>query len=531
MARFLPPPGRGPASFTALQIARCGALGHAGVPSPPSPASSSVSPARAPPEDAGSPWPSRSPAISRVPTLSIAPAGSSPPMSPCIRSTPTRCLSSISTRSWRSSAPRLPDTRYRRPQASRWPIQSPLRVGCPRAQPPPGPARARPRSPGARLPHGAQAGLSAGHARRFVIGTVNTDNKGSPVSSACSTRRPVEAVQGPGRRPVEPVRLSLDVGVQYGLWPRNSSRPVALLRLRRPRAGARRQLGGGPRCGPLPRSIPRAPPIGSTPRRVDRLVGGTFELGSIFKALTVAHGARTGQLRSRARLDVRQPLTVGRVHDQGPASAGPAAAGARCVPALLQRRCGTCCAGASAPSASARSWASLGLTEPMRAEAGPVADAAAPQALGADRDRDDRLWPRAVAGAAAVRCRHGGPRQWRRVGYAYSHCPIRRRGRRLRVVSRPPAPSCARSCASTSRTRTARPSCGGRRAIASAARLARPRCRAAAATRRGRHLLVRRRLPDGCAALRGDGDAVRASGPAKRVAITSRPASYPAFLK
>ena len=42
-----------------------------------------------------------------------------------------------------------------------------------------------------------------------------------------------------------------------------------------------------------------------------------------------------------------------------------------------------------------------------------------------------------------------------------------------------------------------------------------------------RHLLLRRRLPDGRAALRGAGDAVRAAGPATPAATTSRPASTP----
>ena len=46
------------------------------------------------------------------------------------------------------------------------------------------------------------------------------------------------------------------------------------------------------------------------PARLDRAVGAVYELGSIFKPLTVAAGIETGAILPTDRFDVRQPLTI-----------------------------------------------------------------------------------------------------------------------------------------------------------------------------------------------------------------------------
>src|SRR6185503_17310985 len=72
----------------------------------------------------------------------------------------------------------------------------------------------------------------------------------------------------------------------------------------------------------LPEADPSRPAEWLDQARVDKLTGGTFELGSIFKALTVAMALEAGIADLDKLYDVRQPLVSGAhvikdLHPQG----------------------------------------------------------------------------------------------------------------------------------------------------------------------------------------------------------------------
>ena len=136
-----------------------------------------------------------------------------------------------------------------------------------------------------------------------------------------------------------------------------------------------------------------------------RSAGGTFELGSIFKMLTVAMALdEEHRRRSRDLSTCASRCTSGRFTIKDLHPLRPAAVGARHLHPFVQRRRGDDRAGGgrAAPQAFLRrmrlfdadahgSWGRRG--------------AAGAEALGRDRNHDDRLRPRPGDGAAAVRRR------------------------------------------------------------------------------------------------------------------------------
>ena len=162
-------------------------------------------------------------------------------------------------------------------------------------------------------------GRLAGH----VIGTVNIDNKGvSGIEHYIDTAIGVEAVHGATRSDCAPLRLSLDMGVQHSL-------EDELQRAIR-RYGAESASGlvldvmTGEVLGSasLPGSDPARPSEAQDPERLDRVMGGTFELGSIFKTMTLAMAFDAGRASPATILDVTQPIVDGRFTIKDPHSAG-----------------------------------------------------------------------------------------------------------------------------------------------------------------------------------------------------------------
>jgi cell division protein FtsI (penicillin-binding protein 3) len=212
-------------------------------------------------------------------------------------------------------------------------------------------------------------GALAGH----MLGTVNTDNKGlAGIERMLDETGRVEAVHGPGRMSAAAVRMSLDIGVQHALaeeLKQASARYSASAA-----AGLVLDAGSGEVLGAvsLPEVDPARPADWLDPARADKLMGGTFELGSIFKTLTVAMALEAGTADLDKAYDVRQPLIVGPhvikdLYPQGrPLTvreiflhSSNVGAGMLALEAGVERQ---------------RAFlARLGLTEPMHTQAGPVA--------------------------------------------------------------------------------------------------------------------------------------------------------------
>lgn len=148
----------------------------------------------------------------------------------------------------------------------------------------------------------------AGH----VLGAVNVDNKGvSGMERYLDDSGSVEAVHGASLSERAPVRLSIDVGVQHSL---TEELQEATKRYKAEGAtGVVMDVNTGEvlAATSLPEPDPRLGSAADT-QQTDRVSGGTYELGSIFKMLTVAESLDEGVSTLDTIYDIRQPLVDGR---------------------------------------------------------------------------------------------------------------------------------------------------------------------------------------------------------------------------
>ena len=153
------------------------------------------------------------------------------------------------------------------------------------------------------------AGELAGH----VLGAVNVDNKGvAGIEKHIDDVIGVDAVHGAELSARAPVRLSLDIGVQHTL---EDELETAVRRYHTAgAAGIVLDIRSGEvvASASLPRIDPSRPAMGNDPTRLDKVSGGTYELGSVFKTITVAMALDEGTATTATVLDVREPLTAGR---------------------------------------------------------------------------------------------------------------------------------------------------------------------------------------------------------------------------
>jgi len=151
-------------------------------------------------------------------------------------------------------------------------------------------------------------GVLAGH----VIGTVNVDNKGlAGVERTLDEMSRVEPVQGAGRMEKAPLRLSLDIGVQHALT--EELKQARTLYGAPAAAGLIMDANTGEilAAASLPQIDPSRPAEWQDQALADRLFGGTYELGSVFKTLTIAMALEAGIADLDKVYDVTQPLTTG----------------------------------------------------------------------------------------------------------------------------------------------------------------------------------------------------------------------------
>jgi cell division protein FtsI (penicillin-binding protein 3) len=153
------------------------------------------------------------------------------------------------------------------------------------------------------------AGSLAGH----VLGSVNVDNKGTAgVEKYIDEAIGVDAVNSATLSTRAPVRLSIDVGVQHAL---EDELDTAVRRYKSEgAAGLVLDIKTGEivASASLPRIDPSRPSATIDAAHADKITGGTYELGSVFKALTLAMALDEGLATPSTILDVREPLQAGR---------------------------------------------------------------------------------------------------------------------------------------------------------------------------------------------------------------------------
>jgi cell division protein FtsI (penicillin-binding protein 3) len=152
-------------------------------------------------------------------------------------------------------------------------------------------------------------GTLAGH----VLGYVNIDNRGvSGIERYVDEAVGIEPVRDATLADRAPVRLSLDIGVQHSV---ESELAVAIDRYGAKGAAAivlDVTSGEVLASASLPEVDPAFPSTSLDNAKADKVAGSTFELGSVFKTVTLAMVIDQGLASVDSLVDATEPLTAGR---------------------------------------------------------------------------------------------------------------------------------------------------------------------------------------------------------------------------
>jgi len=218
-------------------------------------------------------------------------------------------------------------------------------------------------------------GRLAGH----VIGTVNVDNRGvAGIERHIDDAVGVEAVHAATLSADAAVRLSLDIGVEHSLEDELAS---AMRRYEaKGAAGLVMDVTTGEMlaAASLPGIDPSRPGESLERDRIDKISGGAYELGSVWKIVTLAMALDGGKTNLDAMIDVTQPLAAGRftITDTHPSSRPLSVAEVFIHSSNIGAALLALDAGAARQQSFLRE---LGLLAPMKTELGPVAAPIAPQ--------------------------------------------------------------------------------------------------------------------------------------------------------
>ncbi len=222
------------------------------------------------------------------------------------------------------------------------------------------------------------SGALLGH----VVGQVDPDNRGiAGIERHIDEAVGVEPVHGAVPSDAASVRLSIDLGVQHAV---SAELAAAAERYRASGAtglvmdAATGEIVAGASWPPVD---PHVAGSHLDPARPDRLQGGVYELGSIFKALTIAMALDDGLATLDKSYDVTKPLVFGRhqIRDLHPVG-GPLT-----VRDIFIRSSNVGASMIAMEAGNSRQLvflARMGLTEPVRTEVGPVAPPLLPQRWG-----------------------------------------------------------------------------------------------------------------------------------------------------
>jgi cell division protein FtsI (penicillin-binding protein 3) len=221
-------------------------------------------------------------------------------------------------------------------------------------------------------------GALAGH----VLGTVNVDNRGlAGIERMLDEKGLVDPTRGADRSSRPPVKLALDVGVQHAV-------AEELRRaLKEFGANAAAALVVDVRTGEvvavvsLPEVDPNHPLELLDTALLDKLLAGTFELGSVYKIITIALALELGLIDLESVLDVREPLRVGPHVIKDPYPQGRPLTVREVF--LYSSNVGAGMLALKAGAERQRAFlAKLGLLEAVRTEIGPVAPPQLPVSWG-----------------------------------------------------------------------------------------------------------------------------------------------------
>lgn len=162
-------------------------------------------------------------------------------------------------------------------------------------------------------------GRTAGH----LIGHVNIDNKGTAgIERYIDDRVGINQIIGDPKSTSRKVRLTIDLNAQSAL---ESELADAMARYGATAATAaimHVSSGAVRAAASRPAADPSNPIEAQHIRYLDRLKRGTYELGSIFKAVTIAMALEKRTITTSTRFDITNPIEIGRyrIADHRPAS-------------------------------------------------------------------------------------------------------------------------------------------------------------------------------------------------------------------
>ncbi|MFV0296558.1 MAG: peptidoglycan D,D-transpeptidase FtsI family protein [Hyphomicrobiaceae bacterium] len=221
-------------------------------------------------------------------------------------------------------------------------------------------------------------GALVGH----IVGQVDPDNRGiSGLEKFLDDQGMVQEVHGAHPSRARPVRLSLDLGVQHAL----ADVLAGAVKTFEAKGAAgivmAADTGAVLGCYSWPPIDPSIPGSRLDPGRPDLIHASVFELGSIMKSFTVAMMLDEGLATLDKTYDVGKPLTFGRFHIND----FHRHAGAMTVRDIFVRSSNVGSAEMALQAGAARQRAFLeriGLINPVRTEAGPVAAPLLPERWG-----------------------------------------------------------------------------------------------------------------------------------------------------
>jgi cell division protein FtsI (penicillin-binding protein 3) len=156
---------------------------------------------------------------------------------------------------------------------------------------------------------GYPQGRVAGH----IIGNVNIDNKGtSGIEQYIDGHVGVDRVVGDPQSSGRQLRLTIDLPAQTAL---ESELAAAMDRYASAAASAvimDVETGAVRAAASLPTADPANPAEAQHLRYLDRLKRGTYELGSIFKAVSIAMALEKRTITIKTKFDVSHPIEMGR---------------------------------------------------------------------------------------------------------------------------------------------------------------------------------------------------------------------------
>lgn len=212
-------------------------------------------------------------------------------------------------------------------------------------------------------------GTLAGH----VLGHVNVDNQGtSGIERYIDEAIGIEAVHAGAPSALSPVQISIDFAVQHGL---EEELRAAVRQFRAAGAGGiilDINTGEVLAAASLPEIDPADRTQSLDPVRLNKVADGIYELGSIFKTITVAMALEAETATLDKIYDVRVPLRVGRYTIRDLYSRGRPLSVREIFVHSSNVGAGMLALELGADRQKAF-LARFGLTEPIRSEAGPIA--------------------------------------------------------------------------------------------------------------------------------------------------------------